>query len=208
MKKIILAVCVFISLTSTAQKLSKDTLIKRISESVCEELEKVAKDNKKVTNLETTLGLVLLPSFTKYSKEIKEVYGFDALEDNDDNKLAEDVGVYAALHCPVFMQILSENSEATSNLINKDKKVNSTIEGTFIKLTEGEFSFIEIKNNKGKSEKLYWMEYFEGANDLLANLSKWTNKKVKVDYTEKEVYRSAIKDYYKIKIITSIQLDK
>ena len=51
------------------------------------------------------------------------------------------------------------------------------------------------------------MEYFEGSNDLMNTPLKFNNKNVTAKYVEKEIYKSTLKDYSKIKVITSIALD-
>lgn len=190
------------------KKMSKDELVKLMSKDVCDELDKIVNEKKSVQNLEVELGMAMLPVFTKYEKEISEVYGFSDLTSENGEKIGRDIGGNLARTCPSFMKILTSNVDQTTELISGDKKTRATLKGDFIKLTTGELSFIEVKAGNGKVEKLYWLEYFEGSNDLANNASKFNNKTVNVGYTEKEIYKAAIKDYVKMKIITSLALDK
>lgn len=207
MRKILFATTLLVSLNISAQKTTKDSLVKKISDEVCIEMNKIVSEKRKIANLEVTLGLAMMPALGKYNKEIKEVYGYDALDDNENNKVTDDVGDYIATNCPAFLQIIAENSEATSRLISGENSGTGNIKGSFVKLTEAEFSYVEVKNAKGKLEKIYWMDFFDGAT-LLSEPNKLANKKVNVTYIEKEVYRVSIKEYVKIKVITGIELDK
>jgi hypothetical protein len=55
---------------------------------------------------------------------------------------------------------------------------------------------------KGRTEKLWWLEYFEGADGLVSKAL--LSKNVTVRYIEKEVYSAALKDYIIIKVIIGI----
>lgn len=200
MKKIIVTIIVFAAFKINAQKaITKDSLIKVMSIDVCAEIEKTLNSGKKIDNMEAELGFAMLPSISKYSKEIKSIYGEDAFEGNTMEKVGEEMGVYMATNCPAFLKLFAANSGGKSSA-----EETKTLEGTFTKLTLGELSFIEVKASSGKIEKLYWFEYFEGSNDLVNNSNALNNKKVKIEYIEKEIYKASIKDYVKVKIIHSI----
>jgi len=207
MKKILLTASLFCSLTCFCQTITKETLLKKMSAEICDELAKKVESKKKIDNLETELGLAMLPTVTKYTKEIKEVYKSEPFEGNTMEVVGEDLGGIMATDCPAFVQLLTNNSEATADLISGNKKSTGSVKGTFIKLVEAEFSYVEVKNSTGKIEKLFWMDYFEGADNLVSQPNKFSNKKVKVSYVEKEVYRASIKEYVKIKVISSIEID-
>lgn len=209
MKKIVVVLFASIAFGANAQKVIKDSLLKTMCSEMCVELSKKVKSNKKVDNLETEIGLIMLPSISKHSKEIKEIYGTDPFEGNTMEIVGEDLGGKLAVDCPAFIELLANNSEATADLISgkKSEKTTGSLKGSFVKINNAELSFIEVKTDNGKVEKLYWMEYFEGSNDLINTPQKFANKSVAVKYVEREMYKPALKDYSKIKVITSITLD-
>jgi len=63
---------------------------------------------------------------------------------------------------------------------------------------------LKVEDTKGKIEKLWWMEYFQGSKTLLTDPNSRLNKPITVKYTEREVFNSTLGDYVKIKIITGI----
>ena len=63
---------------------------------------------------------------------------------------------------------------------------------------------MQVKNADGKIEKIWWMEYFEGANNLLSGKIK-INKTISVHYVEREIYNGRLKDYVKIKVATGVE---
>lgn len=209
MKRILLLAFTAFVFSANAQKITKDSLLKIMCGEMCDELTKKAKANKKIESLETEIGLIMLPSITKHSKEIEDVYGENPFEGKIMETVGEDLGGKLAADCPAFLTLFTNNSEATAELISgkKSDKVSGTVKGSFVKITNTELSFIEIKTSNGKIEKLYWMEYFEGSNDLMNTPLKFNNKNVTAKYVEKEIYKSTLKDYSKIKVITSIALD-
>lgn len=64
---------------------------------------------------------------------------------------------------------------------------------------------MEIETKNGKKEKLFWIEYFEGANDL-GNNQNLIKKEIEINYIEKEFYNHNLKEYNKIKIITKLKI--
>lgn len=205
MKKLFLAATVFIAISTNAQKISKDSLIKLMANEVCAELSKQKDSKLKTKDLATEVGLAMLPIFSNHMSEIQEAYGFTVLNEENGSKVGEDIGGRLAGSCPAFLELLSKNPEATANLISGNKNSTGSIDGTFIKVTKGDLSYIEVKTASGKIEKLYWLEYFEGSSDLISNPTKFNNKKVTASYTEKEIYKSAINEYVKIKVITGLE---
>ena len=137
--------------------------------------------------------------FRSHLKEIKEIYGADAFEDNTMEKIGEDLGILMASDCPAFLKLVANNMKDEGQ---KDKELTAT----FLKITHGDFSYFEVKTSSGKIEKIYWFEFFEGSNEIVENIAKYTNKKVEITYFEKEVYKASLKDYVKIKVVKSISL--
>ena len=56
-------------------QVSKDSLVKVMAKEMCTEISKQDLTGKKIDDFEAQLGMAMLPLFSKYSKEIKDVYG-------------------------------------------------------------------------------------------------------------------------------------
>jgi len=103
------------------------------------------------------------------------------------------------MNCPIFLTIIAARPELINNTnLNPER----SLEGKLMQIQEGDFTSIQVKLSNGRTEKLWWMEFFEGADTL--GSKELVSKKVSVRYIEKEVYNAAIKDYIIIKVITGI----
>jgi hypothetical protein len=155
--------------------------------------------------LQTELGMAMMPLFVKYEEQLKEVYGISDFTNADDmEKVGREIGMKLASDCPIFLKFITQFQGIKPG--NTPKKNSSTITGNFIKLVSGDISYFQIKDKTGKIEKIWWMEYFEGADALTNNIKLLLNKKVMVTYTEREIYNASIKDYMKVKVATGMEV--
>jgi hypothetical protein len=83
----------------------------------------------------------------------------------------------------------------------------SVSNGKLLTINQGDFTTITIKDMDGSTAKLYWLEYFENADELSKNSKKYVGKNVIYKYEEKEIYNAATKKYKTIKVIKSVELD-
>jgi hypothetical protein len=74
-----------------------------------------------------------------------------------------------------------------------------------VKIVGGDLTYLQVEDDKGKVEKLWWMEYFDGSNVLAADPQRRLNKPIKVKFVEKEIFNSTLKDYVKVKVITGVE---
>lgn len=154
----------------------------------------------KSENFEMQLGLMMIPVLTAHKEELEKVIPGFVFEDEEQfGSLSEQLGVSMAMNCPVFLSLVATRPELLNDLNNNPERI---IEGKLLQIQEGDFTSIQVKLGNGRTEKLWWMEFFEGA-ETLASKS-LVSKQVKVKFVEKEVYNAAIKDYILIKVITGI----
>ncbi len=186
-------------------QMSKDSLVKVMSKEMCTEISKQDFTGKKLDDFEAQLGMAMLPLFSKYSKQIKEVYGFEMDDQQGFEVIGRDIGMRLAVDCPAFLKLIMNDQEAVKEINDKvaDKKTTK-VSGILLKIVTGDITYFEVKTTAGKTEKVYWLEFFEGSDKLSTEM---LNKKITVSYTEKEVYKSSLKDYSKIKIATSIKTE-
>lgn len=190
----------FITNNVHSQNFTKDSLIKKMSAEICKEIKANDSMLLKTDNFEMQLGLLMIPIMSQYKIEIVEVVpGFSFENSEALEKLTEELGTVMAMNCPIFLTIIAARPELINNTnLNPER----SLEGKLMQIQEGDFTSIQVKLSNGRTEKLWWMEFFEGADTL--GSKELVSKKVSVRYIEKEVYNAAIKDYIIIKVITGI----
>ena len=112
--------------------------------------------------MKLALGLHLVAVFGRHQDELKAA-GYNLLDTKSSEKLGNDVGVQLVFECPDFMNTLVKNSRVVTDIAQRNKQSPSgTISGTLVNISGGDFSYLQVADDKGKIEKLWWMEYFDG----------------------------------------------
>jgi hypothetical protein len=213
MKKFLTLIAIIVCFAANAQ-ITKDSLLKVMTTEACEELNK--KDLTKIDgkNLESEMGMLLAPAMMSHLEDIERIYGGGMTDQDAMKKMGMDLGMRLATKCPKFMELSMQamsngNKSALPKVkINESPTNNneSSLSGTLLAVNAGDITTLSISESKGKTTKLYWLEYFDNADDLKTNSKKYLNKKVTISYTEKSVYDFVRKNYKTIKVITGIDL--
>ncbi len=177
---------------------AQKTLRQKMADEFCKELDKQDISDTWNEENQQKMGLAMIPVITKYSKEIKSELGIDLSSQDDYKKIGEIIGAEAGLSCPKFRKMMEKlvTTEAAP--------ADLAMEGTLVELDlTGSFAFFKVKDASGREQKIWWMEYFDGSEDLAKNLTTLRKKQVSITYTEREVYEPKLKDYIKIKVATS-----
>src|SRR3990170_6518494 len=175
------------------------TLTQKITTEFCSEFSK--KDFSKFKGFELELGLLIVPIIEKYSEEIEKEWDLSRDNDQDYKKISEKIGQEAALGCPKFLEFVRNNLSEIKESTDEDE--TKLITGTFQRIEEQLFSSLIIKTKAGKEEKLWWFQFFEGADELVKKPAILAKKNITVRYSEIEVYDSKLKEYRVIKVIKS-----
>ena len=194
-----------ISLFTTAQsQKAKDSLMKIMVAEACEEMKKKDFSSMKKDDLEMEIGLAVIPVFTNHASELKDILDLDITDPENMKEFGEMLGMKLVMECPDFMRVVSGSKTFQDEIIKSgSEKKSLSISGTLVKIVPGEMTHFLIKDKQGKTQKIWWMEYFDGADKL--NDVKNINKAIIVKYKETEIYNAAIKDYIKIKIAAGIE---
>lgn len=185
---------------SFAQKDS--TLTQKIVNDFCIEFSK--KDFTKLKGSELELGLIAVPIIEKYKKEIEKEWNLSTKNDEDYDKISEKIGQEAAFGCPKFLEFIRNNmDDLNESELEDDLK---TMAGTFQRIEDQVFSTLIIRTRTGKEEKLWWLGYFNGA-DQLKTPSALSNKNLTLKYSEMEVYDPKLKEYRTIKVIKDLEVN-
>ncbi len=181
----------------------KDSIYQLMAKEVCKQI--IANDSilAKSASLDVELGLLMLPIYADFSESLQKLIpGFEISDSKQMEALGEAVGEKLAFTCPAFLKLITTNRALLNAAL--DKPEETLIKGTLIKIVTGDFTSLHIRTAQGKIEKLWWMQYFDGAN-LLMEGSQLLNKYLVLSYSEHEVYNAAQKEYVKIKVIKGIQ---
>ena len=184
---------------------SKDVVIKQVTKETCDELSKADFSNKSTNEFKLALGLALVKVVAAHQAELKTI-GVSVSEPQSLEKIGNDVGVQLVTTCPSFLAALTENPNTVKELLDNDRaSTKGSISGKLVKVVSGDFTHLQIEDLKGKVERVWWLEYFDGSNKLMTDPQGQLNKVIKVDYVEREMFNSTLKDYVKIKVITGIE---
>jgi hypothetical protein len=193
---------------ANAQETKKDSILTLMAKDVCAELK-----GKNITgaNAQMEIGTAMMPIFVKYMDDLKDFYDMDSMDAGMMQKMGTDVGMKLVAICPDFLKAVASNPAAFGGgapagakpvTIGAMPVKQQQVTGTLVRITPGDFTFVEVKDAAGKSYKLWWFEFFEGADKLtVQNLS----KKFTFSYTEKELYNPRLKEYVSTRIITGVQ---
>lgn len=195
---------VAISANGQTQK-AKDSLMKVMVAEACSEIKKKDFSTLQKDEIEMEIGMAIIPVFSTHADGIKEILNLDITDGENMKEFGQTLGMKLAMECPDFMRIVS-GSKTFKDEFKKEgsSKSTFTVSGTLVKVVPGELTHFIIRDAQGKTEKIWWMEYFDGADKLKD--AKNLNKSITIKYKESEIYSAAMKDYIKIKI--AIGLDK
>jgi hypothetical protein len=182
---------------------TNDVFIKQLTRETCDEVVKIDFSKKTAEEFKLSLGLVLVKVMGQHQQELRE-RGVNPGDPKSLEKVATDVGMRLAADCPVFVEALTRNPDTIRDFA-EDESSSGNISGRLLKIVGGEFTYLQVEDDKGKIQKLWWMEYFDGSNKFLADPQRQLNKTVRIDYVEKEMFNSTLNDYVKIKVIKGIQ---
>ncbi|UOX32879.1 hypothetical protein LXD69_12630 [Flavobacterium sediminilitoris] len=197
MKKII--VLLLITQSIFAQKLSKEELIKKISDQTCQcsQEKNINKDN-----LDITLGLCIIESINKFEKDVEKHFGKDILGNEEKmTEIAESVGMQLAFNCPSFLKLINEMEE--ENIGSDDFQDDLSISGKIIATKSEQFLTFTLKEDSGKTNSFLILENFENLFLLKDAVVKPTDN-VKVLYYEANLYDAKSNKVVPFKVVLDI----
>jgi hypothetical protein len=185
-----------------AQTASKAVFENAIITDFCDTFSKASSHITK-DNMTAELGMMILPLFSKYKDQIESEWGLYASNTKDIRSIGEKIGQLATLNCPAFQTFIKANLQEIVN--DREEGATKTISGKITKVEGSPFTYLQVQNNQGRTDKIYWMEFFPGAEKLSSSSTSYLNKPLRITYKETEVYQAAEKDYRTIKVITRVE---
>ncbi len=201
------------------QKINEDSVLNLLQDDICTEVTKAKPSEFTAENFQMKLGMLFMSAFQKHDDALVQLYGDDYITNQDKMMdMGQKMGMQLAMGCKAFQTIIMTNPELVEAAMGqsgiKMPKKNSKTdlgpndgvkEAVFVKVisyTSGDISFYTA-NIDGKNVKLYWLEKFDGDDELIANPKKIVGKRVQLSYKEQKAYNSVTKTYKKINVILS-----
>ncbi|WP_338763778.1 hypothetical protein WAF17_20405 [Bernardetia sp. ABR2-2B] len=203
MKKILLFLLLSVMSFSTfAQNDDKQAIKEKIAEQTCECIENSDIDLEDKAAIEAQFGACILQAIGANEDAVVKL-DLDFSSEETMHSFGREIGLLVAGKCPsIFIGLAKQKLEDK----NKKESTISTISGAIEKVEEGEFVVIIVKDDNGRSHKLYWLDFFENADQLKDNYKSLKGKKLEVSYKEQEYYHPKLQDYSTIKVMTKIEL--
>jgi hypothetical protein len=203
MKKKMLMICLLVICQQAfSQKSPKDSLTKLMAADICKEIAANEATLKSSTNWEMDLGLLMLPVYSNYADALEKVMPGFTMDGPGVESLSKEIGTSLGLGCPAFLKLITSNKGKLQELVrDRDNDEEKTLTGVLQKVESNEFTSVHIKMPNGKVEKVWWMEYFNGANSLLEKGR--LNKEITIHYKEQDVFNAGLKEYVKTKILVA-----
>ena len=201
---VLLCICCLLMCSSMLAQGLNNELSNQLTKETCDELSKSDFSKKNAEDLKVALGFSLLKVLGQHGPELT-TSGLSLSDPKSVEKVATEIGARLVISCPVFLDAFKRSGAVEEQLRGTSASARGSISGRLVKIVSGEFTYLQVEDAKGKIEKLWWMEYFDGSNKLLSNSQSSLERAVKVNYIEREVFNSTLNDYVKIKVITGIE---
>ena len=182
----------------------KDKLFDDIALGTCECLNRKNLDfsDMEQGTLEMEFGFCVLESYGKLKKEADKLINVSFSDEKSLEQLGIDVALKMMTHCPDYMSVIAGNYAADDF---EEGKEDIIIVGNITNMQESQFNTIEIMDTDNRTQKVLWLEYFEGDN-LISDFNKLKKSKVKITCYETELYDPKIKEYRNFKVIKKISV--
>ena len=199
-KNILIVLLLFSSVTFFSQQ---NSTLDSISKKTCEFLNSDKFKNTSKNEKINKLGIYIIELYAEFKKELKnEGVELDFSKGKEGGReFGEKVGINMVKFCPDALLLLSEKGEDEKN---EKKTVNYVIDGRLKSITGKEINTVILKDEEGKIQKFIWLINFEGSERLIASKN-IKNLKVRILYTNVEMFSPKLQEYVIRKQITKIE---
>ncbi|WP_316633790.1 hypothetical protein [uncultured Flavobacterium sp.] len=200
MKRIILLIVI---LFCSAASYSQDVL-EVIGKETCSCLEakKAKNPNLSAADFKSELGVCMLKSYSDHLSEFKDSEKADFSNEEDMGKLGENVALKMLRFCPDL--IIQLGRDATKDEGQEVKKEDPSLSGEVVDIKWEQFVTLQLKDQTGRNYNFVLLDSFDTAS-LLTNNEIKKKDKLKVSYTEVELFDAKAKEFRYYKILTKIE---
>ncbi len=218
MKKIILTL--FIAAHGFAMNAQKSA-IDKVANAACECINNSELDESMTQqDAELFLGQCMGPSIMENMDVLMKELKLKEFNQESGYQIGIEVGKKLAAMCPKFIElsiIMARNAnsevETTEEYDDSDEQVEEeyseedaeigVLTGRYVREEGGAQRYIVI-NADGIEEKLLWLYWFDGSDDIQADPSFYLNREVYVEYVSMDMFAGISRSYVPVKVLISI----
>jgi hypothetical protein len=218
MKKVILTL--FIAAHAFAMNAQKSA-IDKVANAACDCINNSELDESMTQqDAELFLGQCMAPSIMENMDALMKELKLKEFNQESGYQIGIEVGKKLGAMCPKFIElsiIMAQNasqevpveeeydesdSEAVVESEYEDAEIGA-IQGRFVREEGGSQRYIVISVD-GIEEKLLWLYWFDGADDLIGDPSFYLNREVYVEYVSFEMFDGISRSYVPVKVLISL----
>lgn len=205
MKKIIFTLL----LSSMAFNAHSQDILETVTKDVCSciDSKKDKLDTSNSQTLKMQLGFCMLGSYNNHTAEIDKIYGKIMQDEKAMEKFGEDIGMKMASVCPETLMSFAgalTDTEVVDTTAAPEVKEDLFIEGEIVAFKTNEFVTLQVKDKNARVHNMLFLDYFE-TSALYTNNQIKPKDKIKVSYTEIELYDPKAKEFRYYKVITALE---
>lgn len=160
------------------------------------------------------LGLCLFEAAGPYKKQIKKEYKIDLDKiDEDGEKLGRLIGAKLATTCPhALLKLVGGGSDddkkaepVVEEVAEVEAKLNK-VEGVLVDIATDHFVTFSLKDDMGKTQKYYWLNFVKSDIDLLSQYKMLKDKTIVISYRKKEFFDPRINEYRAYNVIQALDV--
>ena len=218
MKKILITL--FVAAQAFAITAQKST-IDKVANAACDCINNAELDESMTQqDAEVFLGQCMAPSIMENMDALMKEMKLKEFNQETGYQIGIEVGKKLGAMCPKFIElsvIMARNAnsedEPTEEYDDSGEQVEEgyseedaeigIITGRYVREEGGAQRYIVI-NVDGVEEKLLWLYWFDGADDLLADPSFYLNREVYIEYVTFEMFDGISRTYIPVKVLVSL----
>ena len=218
MRKILITL--FVAAQAFAISAQKST-IDKVANAACDCINNAELDESMTQqDAEIFLGQCMAPSIMENMDALIKEMKLKEFNQETGYQIGIEVGKKLGAMCPKFIElsvIMARNAnsedETTEEYDDSGEQVEEEyseedaeigiITGRYVREEGGAQRYIVI-NVDGVEEKLLWLYWFEGADDLLADPSFYLNREVYIEYVTFEMFDGISRAYIPVKVLVSL----
>ena len=197
MKKIFLFF-ILMCFANTYSQVGLDLIAKETCE--CLDAKKVKEPKLSGDELKKDVGICIIKSYSDHKSELNSEEKEKFNDTDGMGKLGETVALKMLAFCPNMIMELGKNSKDEI----ADDKEDAFILGEVIDIQSEQFITLQVKDQNGRKYSFLLLTYFDTA-PLLTNNDIKKKDKLKISYTEIELFDSKAKEFRYFKILTKLE---
>jgi hypothetical protein len=218
MKKI--TIVLFASIMSVAT-FAQRSAIDKVANAACDCINATEVNNDMTSmDAELMLGQCMAPSIMENMDALMKEMKLKEFNQETGYQIGIEVGKKLGAMCPKFIElsiILAHNANTEVEITEEYDESGEQVEGEYseedaeIGILTGRYVREEggaqryiIINVDGVEEKLLWLYWFDGSDDIQADPSFYLNKEVYVEYVNMDMFDGISRSYVPVKLLISI----